>query len=597
METVEDLLKRLLDDYNTWTFATPEDLSKEETVELNRKSSSAFKTFRSLFCDKIEMESTRASKEFLQQSFDRSGPDAFATMIQWCEALLEARQREEEFGTEYIEADTQKDLVAQLNPLTTSSSWFREPALWPLVKKLRIGIRGPRILDYVVLVDLPGLDDTNQVRAKASHEMMRSCDTVYVTGKVTRIITDTAVDALILRYGNFYNIVVICTGIDQDTDDALADYMRLEGQSLGDYDALYREQQRLQPFVTKQEQELSSLEKKLRDRTQGTKKLNARTKKEVDQLKLDIERLRDNLAPRQQALEEKKQATFEILVDARNAFVQRRLREDKEDYIGHGKQLKVCCVSNKHYSMLKGAENAVKPRLEAPMTGIPALRDFILKRAAPVQVATLEAHINHRYSVFMEGLALWAKSYYLEDSGELLQSIAAPASKIGGILERYLGDVMQASEKHIVDPIRDHCRDISRVALDRVANLDSWYWSTIKAFVRRDGNHQTSVCPRQSWNEDFLRRARDVVNQHWADFEKELGSAEDRLQQYLTGLIGDIAAVVEGKSVMTIERVSTDRAVSQHIRHFTLFPWIASGSCTRPRPKGSVMLFKRILRK
>lgn len=210
------------------------------------------------------MESTRAGVEFLERSFHATGDDAVDTMKAWCEELLDGRDEAEDFEGEYLTADTQDELVDQLEPLTTGSSHFEKPALWPLVRNVRIAIRGPRILDYIVLVDLPGLDDTKQVRVNASYEMMRSCDTIRVIAKIARVVTDSAVESLLMRFGKYYDMMVICTGIDQDVNKGLAEVMFAEGQSLGEYTELARAEKQLKLQVSWDRNKLRLNKAKLR---------------------------------------------------------------------------------------------------------------------------------------------------------------------------------------------------------------------------------------------------------------------------------------------------------------------------------------------
>jgi len=157
IDAIRELLSRLLQDYNTWNFEQEDDWDDEEKQELNRKSKTAFSTFRSLFCDKTEFESPRAATEFLEQAFKNSEEtDALSVLGVWCEDLLEEKEADEEDHTEYLDAHSQEELLEQLDPLVSANSRYTEPTLWPLVKKVRIGIEGPRILKYVTLVDLPG---------------------------------------------------------------------------------------------------------------------------------------------------------------------------------------------------------------------------------------------------------------------------------------------------------------------------------------------------------------------------------------------------------------------------------------------------------
>lgn len=137
LDSIEALLRRLIDDYNTWNFRRPPDCDAEEAQELSRLSTTALNTFRSLFCDREECESPRALGEFLHDSFTDEGTNALSTMLEWCEELLDEKQTDDDERIEHLDAHTQRELLAQLDPLVSSSSRFEMPALWPLVKKVR----------------------------------------------------------------------------------------------------------------------------------------------------------------------------------------------------------------------------------------------------------------------------------------------------------------------------------------------------------------------------------------------------------------------------------------------------------------------------
>lgn len=543
------LLTRLVDDYNVWHFDKPEELRDDEERELKRRSISAMKTFRSLFCDKIELQSTRAATEFFEESHDSTGPDAVAVMTGWCESLLADTQDPEEESAGYLTADTQHDLVQQLKPLTTSSARYEKPALWPLVKNIRVGVRGPRILNFVVLVDLPGLDDTHQVRVNASYDTIRSCDTIWVIAKIARVRTDTTVDALLMRFGKSYNMMVVCTGIDEAVNKGLADVLYEEGQSIGNHNELLKCEGKLKRAVGRQQEKVRSLQAQLPQQIPGrrTKKSKQLSQRELEELRARMFAEMGSLESQQQQLNDITQEKFELLVDVRNAFASRGLKADQQNNMAPNESLEVFCVSNSHYSMLKGTEEISHPRLRPDMTGIPALRKFILERAAPAQLATLEGHIYHRYTVFMKGLAMWAKSYTLDGSDDLLAGVAAPQAGIGAALNRYLSGLLGACNSIIIAAIHDNLPAVIARATKELARKKLLHWCTIRATIRKDGNHMRSVVPQESWNEEFLIGASKVVQDRWNVFMETHDKLALQLQAELARLVADISKIVRSK--------------------------------------------------
>ncbi|KAI6808123.1 hypothetical protein KC332_g13506 [Hortaea werneckii] len=539
--SIRELLSRLIKDYNHWNFERENDLNEEERQELSRLSKTAFTTFRSLFCDKEEFETIEAGRDYLETMYQGKDQTALNQFFEWCKELLQEKEADEKDRTEYLDADTQQGLLDQLNPLVFSSSQFKEPTLWPLVKKVRIGIEGPRILQYITLVDLPGLDDTNRVRVDASYEIMNKCDAIWIVAKIDRAITETGVDSLLMRYGKEYKMVMICTGTDDNIDAGLASYLEGEGQDIGDHEQLLKQEVRLRkqfekvlPKQIAAKQKVLTKDKK--DQKKGKKQ--TMTKYYRGKLQKEVKDLMEEKDAAKAALPGVEQARFELLVSARNEYTIRRLQEEKSDHLREGTTLPVFCVSNSHYSSLKGAKAIKGPRLNAEMTGLPALRAYVLERSAPEILRTNDAYVNHRLTVFMKGLALWAKSYNVEGGEQLLAAVKKPQGQAGGLIDQFVDQVVTFNEKVVVNVLRDAQNDIVEAASGVVNDkIKPWHASTQRAFIRRDGNHRTSVVPQQSWNEQFLEKASKLAKKGWevfSDKEKELAIG---LEKSLLGLL------------------------------------------------------------
>ncbi|RMZ03151.1 hypothetical protein D0860_06920 [Hortaea werneckii] len=533
--SIRELLSRLIKDYNHWNFEREEDLNEEERQELSRLSKTAFTTFRSLFCDKEEFETIEAGREYLEAAYQGKDQTALDKFFEWCKELLEENEAEERDRTEYFDADTQQGLLDQLNPLVFSNSQFKEPTLWLLVKKVRIGIAGPRILQYITLVDLLGLDDTNRVRVDASYEIMNSCEAIWVVAKIDRAITETGVDSLLMRYAKEYKMVMICTGTDDNIDAGLASYLESEGQDIGNHEELLRQEVRLRKqFEKVLPKQIAAKQKVLKDDKKGKTKKNKQplTKHYRGKFQKEIKNLIEEKEAAKSALPGVEQARFELLVNARNEYTIRRLQKEKSDHLHKGTTLPVFCVSNSHYSSLKGARAIKGPRLNAEMTGVPALRAYVLDTSAPELLRNLDAYVNHRLTVFMKGLALWAKSYNVEGGEQLLAAVKKPQGQVGGLIDQFVDQVVAFNEKVVVSGLRDAQKELVEAASSVVNDkIKPWHPSTVRAFIRRDGNHRTSVVPQQSWNEQFLEKASKLAKQGWevfSDKEKELAIAFEK---------------------------------------------------------------------
>ena len=125
-----------------------------------------------------EESATQILDETAQAGMSRA--EQLQSYVQAAEAHLEKKQQIDGKYVDYYEAETSEDLRKIIDPLLTENFKHEEPMLWPIVKKVYIGVRGSRILDSHTIADLPGISDTNQVRVKATYEYIDWCDEIWV---------------------------------------------------------------------------------------------------------------------------------------------------------------------------------------------------------------------------------------------------------------------------------------------------------------------------------------------------------------------------------------------------------------------------------
>ncbi|CAK3974892.1 Hypothetical predicted protein [Lecanosticta acicola] len=556
---ISKLLEKLLQDFFLWTFQRPDDLDPNEEQELQRLSSTAFNTLMPLFCNRVEFHNKDAAVAWLQSHYWTSDKDALPVLVAWCEELLAEKEADEADHVGYIDAESKDDLLRQINPLISSSFRLDEPALWPLVRKIRIGIDGPRVLQYITLVDLPGLDDVNKVRVDASYDMMRSCDSIWIVTKIARAITDTAVDALLMRFGKTYKVAVICTGIDDGVDPALANHLHSEGQSVGNHQDLLDRERKLRNLVKRLPKKIETRSAKLDGRTQARKKAKRPlTEKAKRKLSEEIAEYTKQLEVAGNELPQVAAERFELLVDARNANTIRQMQQHKVEHLIAGTKLQVFAVSNLHYEAIKGARVINGPRLSVKDTGIPALRQYALESAAPYRLQAMEDFISHKFTIFLQGLGMWAKSFSIERSEELLQSIRAPVKSVHPIVEEYLSAVSKANDEVIVQPLHHNQESLISTALTELEKKRAWNWQTIRAFMRRNGNFKTSVVPQQSWNESYQSGATKMVHSLWDSFVKDQSKLSDEMKCKLLGLVLSISETLDNhpaKLILPMDRI------------------------------------------
>lgn len=93
---------------------------------------------------------------------------------------------------------------------------------WPLIKVVRIYCKAAALSTGVVLVDLPGVQDSNAARSAVSDSYIKVCDGLWITTRIDRAVSDEVAQKLfgnsfkrqLQSDGAFSNITFICTKAD-----------------------------------------------------------------------------------------------------------------------------------------------------------------------------------------------------------------------------------------------------------------------------------------------------------------------------------------------------------------------------------------------
>lgn len=93
----------------------------------------------------------------------------------------------EQFGqaiAKFIDSKDQKS--ARGRPGQREKSKPTEPALWPLIRVVRIRVKAQALSSGALLVDLPGVADANLARSSIAKEYMKKCNCVWITAPIAR---------------------------------------------------------------------------------------------------------------------------------------------------------------------------------------------------------------------------------------------------------------------------------------------------------------------------------------------------------------------------------------------------------------------------
>jgi hypothetical protein len=93
---------------------------------------------------------------------------------------------------------------------------------WPLIKVVKIYTKSPALSTGAVIVDLPGVHDSNAARAAVAQGYMKQCTGLWIVAPITRAVDDQAAKKLLgdsfkrqLKYdGGFSAVTFICSKTD-----------------------------------------------------------------------------------------------------------------------------------------------------------------------------------------------------------------------------------------------------------------------------------------------------------------------------------------------------------------------------------------------
>ncbi|ROV95754.1 hypothetical protein VPNG_08780 [Cytospora leucostoma] len=107
---------------------------------------------------------------------------------------------------------------------------------WPLIKVVRIFCKADSLSTGAVIVDLPGVQDSNAARAAVAESYMKACTGLWITAAIQRAVDDKTAKNLLgdsfkrqLKYDGTYSAVTfICTKTDDILESEVADSLDID---------------------------------------------------------------------------------------------------------------------------------------------------------------------------------------------------------------------------------------------------------------------------------------------------------------------------------------------------------------------------------
>ncbi|RDW67742.1 hypothetical protein BP6252_09138 [Coleophoma cylindrospora] len=119
----------------------------------------------------------------------------------------------------------------------------KQMEFWPLIKVVRIYTKADALSTGVVVVDLPGVHDSNAARAAVAGSYLKNCTGLWICAPITRAVDDKAAKSLLgesfkrqLKYdGTYSRVTFICSKTDDISITEAMDSLGLEEEMAADW--------------------------------------------------------------------------------------------------------------------------------------------------------------------------------------------------------------------------------------------------------------------------------------------------------------------------------------------------------------------------
>ncbi|PBP17830.1 hypothetical protein BUE80_DR011496 [Diplocarpon rosae] len=486
-----------------------------------------------------------------------------------------------------IHSENARKFGKQINQYIDSANRSSENApleLWPLVRLVKVLIKADILRQGLVLVDLPGLGDTNAGRAQVAEKYMKHLEHMWIVADINRAVDDKVAQELLgtsfqrqlLLNGNYHDsfVTFVMTRIDNINTDEVIGNLKLADGVLS---AAIKKENQWRENLEEAKEELNSLEdtepgessslvgQKRKFPKMDKSKLKGKEYRNLPEIMTNIctiERrgLIGKISHLRRSIAASETSMRVECIKQRSKYTQGRLRDDFEYGIASlvqelvdsaieadsklipdpgtiklsGNGLKSFCVSSKAYQKSQGRfrrEDEIRGFSTCEDTGVPSLQAFARKCTLKSREVAVER--------FDTELALWkvsVKSWAEEDGQDFLLSAQQRATFLAEL------DVFRETLKQNTAAVTAGSAKVQILAKDKTtADIAAGTW---KALVRRHGEPYTTAKKDKShhWNEDMVAPFMDPLTLHWRDlFNNKLPCIHQRYYCRITEALKDFS--------------------------------------------------------
>ncbi|TGO07985.1 hypothetical protein BTUL_0233g00180 [Botrytis tulipae] len=398
------------------------------------------------------------------------------------------------------------------------TSVFMEDKLWPFTKIIRVYLDAEVLKTGVVLADLPGLQDTNLARVRATQKYLQNCDHVFIATKISRAITDTTLKS-----------------------------------------ALYSELKRHVPLAW-EESGGTNINFKLAVICTRSEDINPKTAKrtfvgngkgisliDMNLIDKDIENAkRRGDKSLKERLERKKLWLF---IEARNRHVTKGLQAAYRQKTINA-HLDVFCISNTTYEdyVEKGDNEMIQK------SGIPELRRFCRKITASAQLLQALHFMRSKLPSLLNSITLWLESVQAvsqvqnDDTGTLvLDCYERSRKEATASITKYHREFRNALQNDIICFFNGESVQWEATAKERAEEWAEWHHQSYNAWCRNSGEHATVARGYRNWNAEILERMRVELKTKWDFLEEKISIDVESLLQEVKDQLQNLETHIEGQ--------------------------------------------------
>ncbi|RGP63207.1 hypothetical protein FSPOR_8789 [Fusarium sporotrichioides] len=553
---IRELIKELLWSYRQLFLPMVEsnETSEQDYNRYMRQSEQAWSALHAAF-----RHNRQFTQRFAQDMSDGALERITDQLIEWTREIEWPTGGVDGFWTST--AQTSEECVAQ-------TKLFMQDKLWPFTKIIRSQTG-------VVLADLPGLQDTNLARVRATQDYLIKCDNIIIVAKISRAITDQS-----LKSSLFY---------------VLSRHMPTEWEQSGT--------QRLNVSVVCTKSEEINLRTARLEFCGPNHSISTETMTwlddEINSAKSTGDRTRKKAAKKKQEL---------LLVQARNEHVKRNLQSVYSSEM-NGRTLDVFCVSNKWYEKYCPKGNA--QFVEA--SGIPDLRRFCHTVTADAQLNEAKHFLRSRFSALLNTLDLWACSSLQkqEEIGEPDDSVYIRVTELidqmSDIVDTFQQDFTTCFQEQIMTFFGRRDQHWDDAASKESSVWTTWHWTQYNAWCLNNGVHETLKRGHENWNAKIIWKMRMELEGQWDLVEEEvsdvfaalLNGVKSRLESFKSSLYDSlpqlrVEPIVES---VTVQIGNLEYQMNREKRQFSaevrlLILWIELYADTLPSRTTTPTYFK-----